>query len=66
MSLSDEKLDQQDLEKKQDYSTDEVYAVTADSSFGFDAVTGDLVQRRLKQRHVQMYVNTLLFYFKIC
>ncbi|KAF7971189.1 hypothetical protein HWV62_21866 [Athelia sp. TMB] len=55
MSLSDEKLDQQDLEKKQDYSTDEVCVVTADSSFGFDAVTGDLVQRRLKQRHVQMY-----------
>ncbi|KZP04955.1 general amino acid permease 1 [Athelia psychrophila] len=48
---SDEKLDE-DLEKKGDYQQ-EVYAVTADASFKYDS-SQDRLQRRLKQRHVQM------------
>lgn len=32
------------------------FVVTADSKFKFDVADTDRVQRRLKQRHVQMYV----------
>lgn len=35
-------------------STGEHFAVTADSKHHFDAADLDRVQRRLKQRHVQM------------
>ena len=35
-------------------SDGEKYAVTADSKHHFDAADLDRVQRRLKQRHVQM------------
>lgn len=53
---SDEKfdqLDQFDVEKKLDYGHQEVYAV-ADSKHQYGA--SDHLQRRLKQRHVQMSV----------
>lgn len=58
-SHSDEKLDQ-DFEKKGDYQQD-VYVVTADPSFNYDS-SHDHLQRRLKQRHIQMLVFIPFWY----
>jgi len=39
------------------------YAVQADDRYHFDRSELDRVQRRLKQRHVQMYVSSIVFYW---
>ena len=47
--------------EKGDEAQDFVTVVTADSKFKFDVVDTDGVQRRLKQRHVQMYVFSYIY-----
>lgn len=53
MSSEDHKFDADSVEKNQ---LDVGVHVVADGRHKFDVASIDLVQRRLKQRHVQMYV----------
>ncbi|KAI5122499.1 hypothetical protein M0805_001407 [Coniferiporia weirii] len=55
--------DKASLEKGLGLSATTHAAVVADERFHFDDADLDRVQRRLKQRHVQMYVPQLLLYF---
>lgn len=53
MSTEEHKYDANSIEKNENETG--VYVV-ADRKHKFDVASIDLVQRRLKQRHVQMYV----------
>jgi hypothetical protein len=68
MSGEDQMYDADSLEKNQ---LDVGVHVVADGKHQFDVASIDLVQRRLKQRHVQMYVffsyvlTRFLIFFRI-